>query len=225
MNACRSIKDRFSNYLDGALSGVEMQRIAAHLEACQDCAVEFSQWRSMQDALCNLAPAKAPADLALRLRIAVSKERTRTPRNLLALARVRWENSVQPYLLQASAGFASAVLLMGTMALLIGTFAVPEPAAARDEPAGAASTPHFLYSDAEASSDQLSRGDAVVVEAYVNGHGEVYDYRIVSGPRDAQTRAALDNLLLFSVFQPAMLFGQPVRGVALLSFSSVAVRG
>jgi anti-sigma factor RsiW len=224
MNACRSIKDCFSNYLDGALSGVEMQQIASHLNACRDCSTEFSQWRSMQEALCNLGPSKAPADLALRLRIAVSKERTRTPRNLLALARVRWENSVQPYLLQASAGFASAVLLMGTMALLIGTFAVPEPAAARDAD-GTASTPHFLYSDAEGSSDQLSHGGAVVVEAYVNGNGEVYDYRIVSGPRDAQTRAALDNLLLFSVFQPAMLFGQPVRGVALVSFSSVAVRG
>ena len=30
----------------------------------------------------------------------------------------------------------------------------------------------------------------VVVEAYVNDEGEVYDYRIVSGPNDAATQRA-----------------------------------
>jgi hypothetical protein len=63
------------------------------------------------------------------------------------------------------------------------------------------------------------------VEAYVNGSGEVYDYRIVSGPTDAATRAQVENLLLFSVFQPATRFGQPVRGLAMVSFSGVSVRG
>ena len=65
----------------------------------------------------------------------------------------------------------------------------------------------------------------VVVEAYINNEGEVYDYRIVSGPNDDETRAEVENLLLFSVFEPARFFGQPVRGLAVLSFSGVSVRG
>jgi len=65
----------------------------------------------------------------------------------------------------------------------------------------------------------------VVVEVYVNGSGRVYDYHIVAGPTDAQTRAEVENLLLFSVFEPARFFGQPVRGLAVLSFSGVSVRG
>ncbi len=56
-------------------------------------------------------------------------------------------------------------------------------------------------------------------------HGEVYDYRIVSGPTDAATRSQVENLLLFSRFEPARFFGQPVRGLAVLSFSGVSVRG
>jgi hypothetical protein len=32
-------------------------------------------------------------------------------------------------------------------------------------------------------------------------------------------------MLLFSVFEPARRFGQPVRGLAVLSFSGVSVRG
>ena len=65
----------------------------------------------------------------------------------------------------------------------------------------------------------------VVVEAYVNDEGEVYDYRIVSGPDDAATRSQVENMLLFSRFEPARFFGQPVRGLAVLSFAGISVRG
>jgi len=64
-----------------------------------------------------------------------------------------------------------------------------------------------------------------VVEAYVNGEGVMYDYRIVSGPNDAATRAQIEKLLLTSRFDPARFFGQPVRGLAVLSFSGVSVKG
>jgi len=65
----------------------------------------------------------------------------------------------------------------------------------------------------------------VVVEVYINGHGQMYDYRIVSGPNDPQTRSQVENLLLLSRFEPARFFGQPVRGLAVLSFSGISVRG
>lgn len=225
MNSCRTVRKCFSSYLDGSLRGVEMQQVAGHLATCQECADEFAQWRQVQDALCEMGPAKAPADLALRLRVAISRERARTPLNTLGLLRVRWENSIQPYLLQASAGLVSSILLIGAVAMLIGAFAAPEQAVAGDSPIGTATTPHLLYTSTEGTSVLLSRGEPVVVEAYVNGRGEVYDYRIVAGARDPQTRAAIENLLLFSVFRPATLYGQPVRGVALISFSGVSVHG
>lgn len=225
MSLCRSVRKSFSNYLDGSLRGVEMQQVAGHLSACEDCADEFAQWRQLQEALYHLGPAKAPPDLALRLRVAISRERARTPRKMLSLLRVRWENSIQPYLLQASAGLVSSILLIGTVAMLIGAFAAPEQAVAGDSPIGTATAPRYLYTSPAGTSELLSRGEPVVVEAYVNGRGEVYDYRIVAGPKDPQTRTAIENLLLFSVFSPATLYGEPVRGVALISFSGVAVHG
>jgi hypothetical protein len=63
----------------------------------------------------------------------------------------------------------------------------------------------------------------VVVEVYINDAGQMYDYRIVSGPTDEATRSQVENLLLTSVFEPARFFGQPVRGLAVLSFSGVSV--
>lgn len=225
MSSCRSVRKSFSDYLDGSLRGVEMQQVAGHLTTCEECAEEFAQWRQMQEVLYELGPAKAPADLALRLRVAISRERMRTPGNLLSQLRVRWENAIQPYLLQASAGLVSSILLIGTVAMLIGAFAAPEQAVAGDTPIGAATAPHFLYTSPEGRSILLSRGEPVVVAAYVNGRGEVYDFRILAGPADPQTQMAIENLLLFSVFRPATLYGQPVRGVALISFSGVAVHG
>ncbi len=222
---CTRIQAQFSGYLDGAVTGVAMQGIASHLRDCAACAAEFESLRSTQVALASLAPLKAPDDLALRLRVAISKERARTPRNLLPALKVRWQNTFAPLLLQASAGFASTVLLMGTVALLIGMFAQPEPLAARDVPLGMASNPHFLYNSVEPEAVPIGgRDNPVIVEAYINGGGRVYDYHIVSGPNDAGTRSTLENLLLFSVFEPARVFGQPVRGLAVLSFTGVSVR-
>lgn len=224
MNACKSVRAQFSAYLDGNLTGVVMRKMADHLGACSECAGEFGVWRQMQQSLAALGPIRPPADLGLRIRVALSQEQARSPRNRLAIWKVRWQNSVAPLLLQASAGLASAVVLIGAMAFLIGAFAAPETAAARDEPIGMASSPHFLYSGTDVGTASR-RGNPVTVEVFVDQQGRVYDYDIVSGPSDEATRAYLETLLLTSVFQPATTYGQPVRGVALLTFSRVSVQG
>jgi hypothetical protein len=227
MSACSSVRSQFSEYLDGALSGVAMQKVAGHLESCRKCSSEFESWRSAQQMLANLGPAKAPPDLALRLRVAISQEKTHTPKRSFARWQVRWQNTVAPFLLQASAGFASAVLLVGTVAFLVGTVADPVQASARDDaPLGNASAPRFLYSIPSVESAMLSEHDnSVIVEAYVDSSGRVYDYRILSGPTDPHTRSQVENKLLFSVFEPARFFGQPVPGTVVLSFSGVSVQG
>jgi len=111
--------------------------------------------------------------------------------------------------------------------VLVTMFTQPESARANpDEPLGMATGPHLLYLSEGANSNQIGAvSGPVVVEAYVNGAGQVYDYRIVAGPTDNVTRAQVENLLLWSVFEPARRFGQPVRGLAVLSFSGVSVRG
>jgi negative regulator of sigma E activity len=167
-----------------------------------------------------------PEDLLLRIRVAVSQERARRQRRRLESLKLAWKNTLGPFVLQASAGFASAVLLLGTVILMVSMFAQPETAQANaDEPLGMATAPHLLGLSSGADNDDINAAAPVVVEAYINDEGQVYDYRIVSGPTDATTRRQVENLLLFSVFEPARFFGQPVRGLAVLSFSGVSVRG
>lgn len=226
MSKCSSVRSQFSEYLDGALTGVAMQKMAGHLEACAKCSAEFDRWRSAQQMLADLGPSKPPANLALRLRVAISQEKAHTPRQSLVRWQMLWQNTIAPLLLQASAGFASAILLIGTVGLLVSAVAVPEQAAARDEPLGNASSPRFLYANLAATPEQIGeRDNPVVVEAFVNGNGRAYDFQIVSGPNDARTRSQVENQLLFSIFEPARFFGQPVRGLVILSFSGVSVQG
>jgi len=227
MNICISMRAKFSEYLDGRLTGHEMQQIGAHVDNCRECAVEFRGLKQTHMALAALGPVPEPKDLLLRIRVAVSQERARRRRPLLQSWKLAWDNAVAPFILQAAAGFASAVLLLGSMTVLVGMFTQPEVARGADEPLGMATSPHFQYLyGALSGNDQIRELAApVVVEAYVNGQGEVYDYRIVSGPVDDNTRAQVVNLLLWSHFEPARFFGQPVRGLAVLSFSGVSVRG
>jgi hypothetical protein len=228
MSSCSTTQARFSEYLDGRMNGREMQRIAAHLDRCRGCSGEFAVLRQNQSALASLGSVPEPEDLMLRIRVAVSRERARSRKSAFAGIYLAWKNTVAPFLLQAGAGFASAVLLLGSVTLLVGMFTQPESAQAKgDEPLGNATAPRLLYlSSGSGSSDEIgAMAGPVIVEAYVNGQGEVYDYRIVSGPTDAATRAQVENLLVLSRFEPARFFGQPVRGLAVLSFAGISVRG
>ena len=226
MSGCTAMQAKFSEYLDGRLTGVEMQRLASHLEKCGDCASEWASLRRLQTSLAALGPVQEPDDLLLRVRVAVSRESARIRQGRFHQLSLAWRNTVGPFLLQASAGFASAVLLLGTVAVMVGIVSSPPTVQAGDEPLGNSTAPRLLYSiEGSGDSNIAALPGPVVVEAYVNGQGAVYDFRIVSGPNDAQTRALVQNLLLVSKFEPARFFGQPVRGLAVLSFSGVSVRG
>jgi negative regulator of sigma E activity len=226
MNGCSAMQSKFSEYLDGRMTGVEMQRIAAHLETCRACASEWVALRETQACLAALGPVEEPADLPLRIRVAISQEKARRQQSPFHAWNLAWRNTVGPFLLQAAAGFASAVLLLGTVVVLVGIVTTPEKAQAGDEPLGMATSPRLLYSiTGSGDNDMASVSAPVVVEAYINQSGQVYDFRIVAGPNDATTREQVQNLLLSSVFAPARFFGQPVRGLAVLSFSGVSVRG
>jgi hypothetical protein len=227
MSGCSAVQAGFTEYLDGRMNGRAMQQMAAHLEQCRACAREWTALRSAQASLAALGPVQEPHDLLLRIRVAVSQERARRHRGIFDGWGVAWKNTVGPFLLQAGAGFASAVLLLGSIIVLVTMFAQPQVAqASKDEPLGNPTAPRLVSLTSGTGDGQMGDLAApVVVEVYVNGQGAMYDYRIVSGPNDANTRSQIENMLVDSHFEPARFFGEPVRGLAVLSFSGVSVRG
>jgi Putative zinc-finger len=222
---CQKYQSSFSVYLDGAVSGRQMQRIAQHLDTCSACAREFAALRTMQRSLATLGPAKAPIDLGLRLRLAISHEQARRKSNWLETLSLKWDNAIRPMLVQVSAGFAGTVLLIGSIGLLLGMVAAPEPVMANDEPLAGMTAPHYLYSSVSPRAIVTDHDSVIVVEAYVNSLGRVYDYKIVSGPDDPAVHDQIVDQLMMSVYEPASVFGTPVRGRIVLTFSGISVRG
>jgi anti-sigma factor RsiW len=77
MNECMAMQAKFTEYLDGRLSGREMQSVAAHLEHCRECAAKWKSVQQTQSSLAALGPVPEPEDLPLRIRVAISQERAR----------------------------------------------------------------------------------------------------------------------------------------------------
>jgi len=147
-------------------------------------------------------------------------------RQCLALA---WKNTVGPFLLHASAGFASAVLLLGTVTLLVTMFTQPETAQANtDEPLGNPTAPHLVrLSTGAGNGDVAAISGQVVVEAYINDEGEVYDFRIVSAPTMPQPSARLRTCCFSASLSRPLLrpAGPRPRGTLLLRSLSARLKG
>jgi hypothetical protein len=221
---CGEAKKLFSPYLDGQVSGREMRALSGHMEDCSRCAREYVAVRRTQLLLATLGSKKAPADLALKLRVAVSREIARKRRARFEGVLVRLENALNAFMVPATAGLVSAVLIFG---LLLGFIALPSQlqASSGDVPLMLYTGPQLEQSVFGTSLGSIGE-DSVVIEAYVDANGRVQDYRILSQSDDADAvLPQVKNLLIFTTFRPALSMGRPTAGRAVISFSKISVKG
>jgi hypothetical protein len=179
----------------------------------------------MQQALSGLRATKAPADLGLKLRCAISQQKAKRDAHWADKYIVRWENAVRPMLVQVSAGLAGAVVLIGSIAFLLGVFAAPQPVMANDVPLDAVTAPRYLYAAADPGPILTDHDTTIVVDAAVNDRGQVYDYHFISAPGSPEVQKQVAEQLLLDVFDPARIFGAPVRGHVILTFDGISVHG
>jgi hypothetical protein len=221
--ACETTRAEFSGYLDGAISGVAMATIASHLEACDDCAQEFEALRTVQQSLSSLGHATAPDRLQAQLHQAIALERERgTHLSLRGKFLLAWDDWLASAALRASAGLAAAIVFLGGFAWMFGA---PLAVQANDDNMSHLIAPHFLYAEVPPQPVTLDRDTLIMVEAKVDTTGRVYDYSILSGPTDPSARLRVEQNLLASIFKPATLFGAPVRGHVVLTYTGISVRG
>ena len=221
---CGDVKELFSPYLDGQVSGVEMHALSRHLQECPRCTREYAALQRTQQLLAGLGPKKAPADLALKLRVAALQQAARVRRPRFQGVLVRIENALNAFMVPATAGLVSAVLIFG---LLLGFFALPGQLQA-----SSGDVPLMLYTAPQLEQTMFgttlsSTGDdSVVIMAYVDANGRVEDYRILSQPEDAgSVLPEVKKILIFTTFRPALSMGRPTPGRAVISFSKISVRG
>jgi hypothetical protein len=221
---CTATRSSLSLYLDGAVTGREMCDIGQHLAACRTCAAEFALLKQTHELVTGLGRRQAPPELALKIRVAISREMAQQRRPMFEGVLTRIDNAIKGFMVPATAGVLSAVIFFG---LLIGFFALPQQLEASDS-----DVPTMLYTPPELTLSPFGwemssiNTDSLVVDVTVDAAGRVQDYNIISAPPDAkEILPQLNNMLIFTVFRPATSFGQPVSGRAVLSFSKINVKG
>ena len=179
---------------------------------------------SSQKLLSQVGRRKAPADLSLKLRLAISREVAEARRPAFQGIAVRLQNALNAFMVPATAGLFSSVVIFG---VLMGLFGLPSlDAMNRND------IPLLLYTAPELQSSSFGttigsvNTDALVIEAYVGSDGRIQDYRILSDPADSkELLPQVKNMLIFTTFRPATSLGRPMPGKAVLSFSKISVRG
>ncbi|HVP64371.1 MAG TPA: zf-HC2 domain-containing protein [candidate division Zixibacteria bacterium] len=216
---CAEARALFSPCLDRVTTGKQASALNEHLTECVECRVKYKSLEANRQVLASVRPKIAPPDLALRVQIAVSRELAASKRNPFEAIGMRLQNAVNAFMVPATAGALTAVVMFG---LLIGTL-IPRQYTGNDVKFYTPPQLSFAPFGLEAGS---LNGDALVVEASIDAHGRVQDYRVISAPPDAEGAISeLKNMLIFSQFRPATSFGQPVSGTVVLSFSKINVKG
>jgi len=219
---CGQAKLLFSSYLDGAVSGTQMQAVSRHLESCRGCSRQYFSLRQTQQLLAQVGRRKAPADLGLKLRVAMSREIARSRRPFLDSVLLRLSNGLNAIMVPATAGLASAVVVFG---LLMGFLALPLQAGNPDVPLVVGTDPQLQQINFGATLDSIHEG-SLVIEAVVDSNGRVQDYRILSDSgASPDLLPKVKNMLIFTTFRPATSLGRPTPGRAVLSFSKISVKG
>ena len=238
---CTAVRSKIASYLDDVVESAahasERNQLRAHLEVCAACREELQRYRKLSVMLSSVPRALPPADLAVRIKVAAAQEQHSMD------PRTRWErfsdrmeilldNVLRPVTLPATGGIISAIivfaLVLQVMAPGMTVQAIPndvplnimrpaELIALSDSPGSWAPEQH---------DSELALPHGLMLDVTVDARGEMVDYQILSGPRTREMHHQLDQMLLFSRFQPMTSFGRKISGGhVILSFSAVRVRG
>jgi len=223
--SCDDMHEMVSSLVDRRVTAREEERVLAHLESCRECGSKFESMRELRGALRRLDKPELPIRLREGLRMLALNERLRRLSHVSLSARAhRWaermqlvfENLMRPMALPFAGGLLSALVMF---AMLVPSLAFPHNFR-NDVPLW------VLYTDPalQEMNPVDDAGDEIVVDVTIDERGRVQGYVVTRGHMTPEIE---NNLVLFSRFAPATVFGQPTWGRVLVSFrrSQISVRG
>jgi hypothetical protein len=215
---CTEAKRLFSPMLDAMLEVDCRRALNQHLVECERCSAEFGMLRRTRGLMATMAPHSAPPELARCLKATLSQQLAAQRHNRWEVRMARWENILNALMLPATAGLISAVLIFG---LLINVLVPAHLSDSND-------VPTMLYTPPEMTSAPFgleSSNANVLVEAVIDSHGRVQDYRVLNSAGQSELSPEMKNALIFTRFRPATSFGLPISGRVVISFSNINVGG
>ena len=170
---------------------------------------------------------RPPRQLTVELQVVASREQARRLREVTlswldrALDRLRpvVDNLMRPLAIPFAGGLASAVFLFGSLVPNLGTSRQQIENIEND-----VATPIYQEAGVQTVSDFGGRGkcaDDTLVELSIDSQGRVVDYTVPQGRMTSE----MGNLILFTTYIPAKMFGQPTQGKVMFRRSRIVVKG
>lgn len=194
---CAWVQDRLSPYLDDDTEAGESHTLAAHLDACGNCAARWRSLRASLQALRGLPPLRPPESLAARVLDRIELESRRPGLALLFRSSLKARPLMVPSLLPAALVFAAA---LGGVAWLA-------PRAEPLPPVAEVSVPR-LSVPVLADDFIPPCEDSLFFETVVTREGRVAQVTLLDG--HLADAGPMINALQRERFEPAQYRGRPV---------------
>lgn len=217
---CGWVTNRIDRYVADSLGPVEGFLVQLHLTRCERCLEHYERRETVTGMLASLSPTHPPATLEVRILSAISIERLRMAQPGLRWARhkLRLGDLLRTVLAPALGGVLIALALVP---MLLSTFWTAPVLHANDIPLRILATPVSKAPEMTLPSP-FPVPEELVVLAYIDRRGTVYDYRVASDkPLDPGMQSQLANALLTSKFEPARRFGQPILGHRVILYQRI----
>ena len=225
--SCENEQELVCSLLDRRINGEQRENALAHVASCGTCNAAYESMQTLRASLRTLPTAPPPAHLEANLRVLASHERVRRLSRVNMAARcARWsdtahlwfENLMRPMALPFAGGLLSALLL----------FAMWLPGMATTGPVRGDVTAPVLQSMFHPYTDPglgrlnpVDEGGDVVVTLLIDERGRVMDCKITGG----ESSPELTNMILFSKWTPATVYGKPVWGTVVFHRYEINVKG
>jgi len=223
MNDCTVIQKMYARSLNEVLTPTERSFMSKHIDYCASCQNYRTSLERTVGMVSILGRIPAPADLALRIRVAVSQQRQKNFDHRWHAILEQTRFALRALMFPATSGLVSATFVFILVLSAMGTIQVE---------AQGPDIPNMLYSPPKLSGTHLPGSvipmkvsSPVMIEAIVDAQGRLADYRILAGDDTKEMRRQLNQALLFTTFEPARTFGTPTQGRVVLTFSNIDVKG
>jgi hypothetical protein len=238
---CSTVRSKLSGYLDDVVESAsrtsERSAMREHLDSCAYCREELQRYRKLAVLLSRAPRVLPPSDLAVRIKVAAAQaQQTQDWRSRWQRVRDRAEilldNVFRPITLPATGGFVSAILVF-VFVLQVMVPGITVQAIPNDVPLNLMQPAELVaLSDSpgnwapENHDTELALPHGLLLDVTVDAQGQMVDYQILAGPNTREMQHQLNQMLLFSRFQPMRSFGRKISGGhVILGFSAVRVRG
>ena len=219
---CSGVRKRLPGYAD-QLSAGDLARLDRHVAGCDECSALAGRYAQLRRELGALPARQVPRELSSQLEELAVQERDRRVRSQRRMRHwmdrieLAFENLMRPLAIPAFGGLAAAVVLFGAI--------VPRIAVPRIVQIDDVQTPIYqeatVYIVPEFAS-KVKHDDNTLIEVEVDANGRLIDYTVPEGHMTSD----VGNMILFTTYTPARVFGLPATGGKIVfRRSRIVVKG